>query len=700
MTLMNQETELQTKKDILNETQADTENDQHIAVTENDTTKLEQEIIRNEEIYYKALNDTTKLEKEIIENEEKWRKYVKSVPQRQKQEYKQRPISNNNRKDKNNEQKSNSNENNNNKNQDNNNNNNGNNNNGNNNNGNNNNGDEKKDDNDEDKEESDSDGEDEKSFDVSILKAKMKKVKTFPNYKKLKKTKKYGLNDNELMAVVYYCDCDSACSQMKRAHRCKITDVYWKKLYYHCTNAIEKMYKVFHCKNEEFKKQYSLSQKLYHGSTIKELSTYDKEQFFFKTMTSFSTKNYIAKEFAADKGMIFIINGAFIGLYDGHLRGANVHWLSNFQEYEFIILPTTYAKIIEIKNHGILLQPEQKVYISQDFKTNKDPLASHADTVPKSIEISYKQFQQNSEQKNNVNDEIIDASETESEQKASNTVNNQERIHDYTLERRINRCNCELKHSDTIPPHQHDISVYSTEQLDHIKLHHKKLYEILTTWKKDNDTLKAGNLNPTEHVVQKWDTMPSYFIQVTSVGIDDFYVEIAANVAEKSKKKYWIKDLKNIVQPIVIKKGKYSAEIDIEMDEKHSDSYNLGLYESKQAKHVILNSNCIHLVTITNDDHIPPQNKNYKPKCIDLSTLILAKDVKNQKINIYWSIPPFSFGEITYKIVNRHDKKTEIVSLLPYSIPYHSSKTLFSVVTIATVEDKVYESDLSEAIII
>eukprot|EP00483_Globobulimina_turgida_P006131 UN06141 len=170
----------------------------------------------------------------------------------------------------------------------------------------------------------------------------MKKVKKEnQTFKKIKQTKKYALNDNELMAVIYYCDSDSACSKMKEAHRCIIKDIKWQETYYHCSNAVEKIYRVLHYKNDEFKKQNNMSQQLYHGSTINLFSAYDKEQFFLKTLTSFSTLSYVATEFAAAQGMIFILRGAFEGLYNGILRGADVQWLSDFQGgYEYIILPT------------------------------------------------------------------------------------------------------------------------------------------------------------------------------------------------------------------------------------------------------------------------------------------------------------------------------------------------------------------------
>eukprot|EP01084_Bolivina_argentea_P033563 62070_1 len=189
-------------------------------VNENDTTALENEIIENEKQYAKLLNDTSTLENEIIRNEELWRKYVKTQPQRQKQQKSNKKSSPNN---KNNSKKNKDNNRNNNHRNDN--------------------------------RDDDKDGDDDKNgenkhiddddiFDMSLLKKKMKAVKATETYKKIKLTRKYALTENELMAVVYYCDSDSACSKMKKAHRCIIHDSYWKETYFHCTNAVEKIYKV------------------------------------------------------------------------------------------------------------------------------------------------------------------------------------------------------------------------------------------------------------------------------------------------------------------------------------------------------------------------------------------------------------------------------------------------------------------------
>eukprot|EP01084_Bolivina_argentea_P136876 241082_1 len=105
--------------------------------------------------------------------------------------------------------------------------------------------DEKKDDKNDDKK----DDKNEKEFyDTNKLKEKMKLVKENSIYKKIQSSVKYALNENELMAIIYYCDSESACSKMKKAHRCIIKDLYWQETYYHCTNAIENIYKVIHYK--------------------------------------------------------------------------------------------------------------------------------------------------------------------------------------------------------------------------------------------------------------------------------------------------------------------------------------------------------------------------------------------------------------------------------------------------------------------
>ena len=344
--------------------------------------ELREEIIQNEELYLKIANDTTKLKEEIASNEQWWRKYTKSVPHHDqpgntsnKPNNKKQNESNrnpnrrsggdNNGRGDGNSRRSNGD----------------------------NNGDEKKD---EDPNNNSDDG----SFDFTNIEEKMKKVKTFKKYKIMKATKKYALTDTEVLALCYYTDNWSACRQMKKAHRCIIDDLpakdseMWKRLYAHCTTAVEKMYRVFHHQNKEFKSKNYMLQMLYHGSTIIEFDQYNQEQFFFKTLASFSTDRFVAAGFTGGQGMIFVIERAFQGLYSGSLRGADVSWISNFgYENEYIILPTTYNKLIEatdeFRNRILCLQPQQHVYIAKYYKTNSNPLLPHSDGVHEVMDVKY-----------------------------------------------------------------------------------------------------------------------------------------------------------------------------------------------------------------------------------------------------------------------------------------------------------------------
>eukprot|EP01084_Bolivina_argentea_P271319 461639_1 len=383
------------------------------------------------------------------------------------------------------------------------------------------------------------------------------------------------------------------------------------------------MYQVFHYQNDEWKHSNDMSQKLYHGSTIATFSVYDKEQFFFKTMTSFSTKDYVAKEFAAQKGMIFILDKGFNGLYDGALRGANVQWLSDFDEYEYIILPTTYNKIIEFIGHGLLLHPAQNVYITCCFNTNINPLLPHSDTVSGSMKIDYTKFKKDNSNYTKQLQENYDAN-----------VNR----------RRTNLCNiidCDFQHHNTIPSTQLDITVFSTTDLQHIEKCHPHFYLRLETFtdlgknekdkKQDDgyeDEKKDNNKQP------KWENIAKYFIQITLVELEDFNIKLTVH-QPNNPKKYFVKEVggNKIGNVVRIKKGKQSGDTEIQLDEQQHEYY-LGLYENKETIHLL--SNVIHLVTVKDNTYVPPKNMNYKPNCIDLSTVRKVKDEKNKKVKIYW----------------------------------------------------------------
>eukprot|EP01084_Bolivina_argentea_P098738 177455_1 len=190
------------------------------------------------------------------------------------------------------------------------------------------------------------------------------------------------LTDSELIALIYYTESQNYCSKMKLTHRKLVNESKYKTLYFHATNAIAKMHKVFHYKNEE----QSPCSMLYHGSTIQSLDPLSQEQLFLKTMFSFSTNMDVAAKFAT--GTVLIIDYAQSALYDGRLKGADVSWISAFkQEAEYIILPTTFYKWRKVHRQGI--GPNINVYITADYISNFNSLCVHADTVIPKMKPNY-----------------------------------------------------------------------------------------------------------------------------------------------------------------------------------------------------------------------------------------------------------------------------------------------------------------------
>eukprot|EP01084_Bolivina_argentea_P038113 70487_1 len=427
-----------------------------------------------------------------------------------------------------------------------------------------------------------------------------------------------------------------------------------------------------------------------------QLNGYDKDQFFFKTITSFSTASNVAQGFTDTTGMIFIIDKAFGGLYEGDLRGANVQWLSNFDEYEYVILPTTCNRISESKHHKLSLNSSQNVYITSYFKTNNDPLKPHPDTVSSIMQISYAKFHQTNEEikldHNYIYTEHL-------QRKYESDLNTEQRA------RRNKLCHiidCEFENADTIPSKQLDINVYNEDEMQHVHQYHPNFYLRLTTWTKTTEEDIKSRI--------QWDNLPSYFMQITEVDPEllDFQLHITLNEVSKKSKRIFIKDIdekngngNHIAQAITIKKGKHSTEVVIQADEKPDGLYLLGLFENKNAKNTIPNSDKIHIMIVTDDGTMPPENTDYEPRCIDLETLRIVKDETNNVVHVYWKTPLETYGDIKYKVINHiDDTERETISMLPYSISFTTAFVPFKVCTIAIVDEKVYESKPSKSIFI
>eukprot|EP01084_Bolivina_argentea_P275167 469184_1 len=182
-------------------------------------------------------------------------------------------------------------------------------------------------------------------------------------------------------------------------------------------------------------------------------------------------------------------------------------------------------------------------------------------------------------------------------------------------------------------------------------------------------------------------------MQITEVDPDmtDFNLHIITSQITAKKNKIFIKDIveKNVTENtiegvIIVKKGKCSAEIDIEIDEKHNGLHILGAYQHKNAEKTIPNSNTASIIIERDNNEIPPENEQYRPKCINLETLRLVKDEKNKTVNVYWDTPLEIYGTISYKIVNHiNETERETISILPYSIPLYYAFLPFKVCTIA-----------------
>eukprot|EP01084_Bolivina_argentea_P031710 58696_1 len=152
------------------------------------------------------------------------------------------------------------------------------------------------------------------------------------------------------------------------------------------------MFCVFHYKNNH-KLEYQM---LYHGSTIESLDVLSQEQLFLKTLFSFSTRFNVAKSFAT--GSILIIDNVSVSLYCGTLKGADVTWISKWNESEIIILPTTYYNWKEIKQETRIrnnwhVRSNIKIYLSSNYISNEDPLKAHSDNILSTIKPNYDTLQ-------------------------------------------------------------------------------------------------------------------------------------------------------------------------------------------------------------------------------------------------------------------------------------------------------------------
>eukprot|EP01083_Nonionella_stella_P299547 1018004_1 len=234
------------------------------------------------------------------------------------------------------------------------------------------------DDKDEDKEgdENDDGGEDIYS-DPNIKKVleKVERLKEKDEYK-IMVAKNDPLTQAEMIALCYYTDYDSACRKMKAYHRGIPTQnsIMWKQTYFYTTQAIERLYRVFHYENET---QPKISY-LFHGDAANEFDTYSQASLSPSTVISFTTKLNIALRFAA--GCILVVGNVDANLYYGNVRGADVKWISKHNEDEFILLPGKYWNLKLLNKEECLKRNYPlgiNVYMPDEYASDTNPLGKY-----------------------------------------------------------------------------------------------------------------------------------------------------------------------------------------------------------------------------------------------------------------------------------------------------------------------------------
>eukprot|EP01083_Nonionella_stella_P016089 44978_1 len=233
------------------------------------------------------------------------------------------------------------------------------------------------DDDDDDKDEKKEDDDEEDMYSFANIDQMLKKVKRLKQQRKYKimVDKKNPLTDAELIALCYYTDSNSTCRQMKKYHRGLLNTMKWKQLYFFTTQAIERLYEVFHYKNET---QRKISY-LFHGDEEPEFDKYSKASLSPSTFISYTTQYHIALRFAL--GSMWVVGNVHTNLYSAKVRGANVQWISKHNEQEYILLPGTYWnwKLLsadELQNRQWALL-DLNVYMTNEYASNENSLGVH-----------------------------------------------------------------------------------------------------------------------------------------------------------------------------------------------------------------------------------------------------------------------------------------------------------------------------------
>eukprot|EP01083_Nonionella_stella_P069615 185671_1 len=261
--------------------------------------------------------------------------------------------------------------------------------------------------------------------------------------------------------------------------------------------------------------------------------------------------------------------------------------------------------------------------------------------------------------------------------------------------------------------------------------YHFDLTQTLThclTFKNNNETQKTANTKPTDDASTapmpvmasskcQWMPCLSYFMQVTEMTENRITLQIDSDVDSKKDRPLRVQQIMKdnelhqmgVDEEITILATEYYEVVDIEIDATRSKSYDLRLFDCTNGTDPLPNSNQLQFEVLQNKQDCPPHNTEYKPQAVDPSTVFAVKDETEDEVNVYWSLPFFSVGNIGYKLliiddnINEDDtKENEIcmVETLPYRIPLRNIPKSFRIITETTVDDKTYASDPSPTIIV
>eukprot|EP01084_Bolivina_argentea_P034406 63668_1 len=277
----------------------------------------------------------------------------------------------------------------------------------------------------------------------------MELIKKHSNYKIMQQNK--PLTTRELIGLILYTYSRGYCNKMKQSRNDWYVDT---------SNAIEKIYSVLHYKNDQQQPKI-----LFHGSANPSLDQFSQEELLLKTFCSFTTEFSIAKKFAT--GSILVITQVDERLRSGQLKGANVSWISPYDEYEWIILPTIFHSWREMSKQKIIdngwaVANDIKVYVTDDYESNIG-LAEEINAMGIiKIALNYIFY-------------LIVESNLPSVEQMDEIMNDINQYKD-DYGRRANRiiCECEWIHHDTIPTKQ--FAPISTEDRQHIAEFHPDLH--------------------------------------------------------------------------------------------------------------------------------------------------------------------------------------------------------------------------------